>query len=72
MCSSDLAFQAPAWKIAYPVAITWSALLCAVLIYQNPRQVGVGLLIAAVAGLVIYQFLPKNAADSPVTPSIPA
>ena len=66
------AFQAPAWQIAYPVAIAWSALLAAVLIYQNPRQVGVGLLIAAVAGLVIYQFLPKNAADSPVTPSIPA
>jgi amino acid transporter len=60
------AFQAPAWRIAYPVAIIWSALLCAVLIYQNPRQVGVGLLIAAVAGLVVYQFLPKAApADAP-------
>lgn len=55
------AFQAPAWQIAYPVAIVWSALLCSVLIYQNPRQVGVGLLIAVVAGLVVYQLLPKSA-----------
>jgi hypothetical protein len=60
------AFRAPAWRIAYPVAIIWSALLCAVLIYQNPRQVGVGLLIAALAGLVVYRLIPKNApADAP-------
>lgn len=57
------AFRAPAWRIAYPVAILWSALLCSVLIYQNVRQVGMGLLIAVVAGLIVYRFLPKSTAS---------
>ncbi len=64
------AFRAPAWRIAYPVAILWSALLCSVLIYQNVRQVGMGLLIAVLAGLIVYQFLPKSATASSVAPSL--
>jgi amino acid transporter len=56
------AFRAPGWRIGYPVAIVWSALLCSVLVYQNVRQVGIGVLIAAAAGLVVYQFLPRKAA----------
>lgn len=66
------AFQAPAWQIAYPVAIAWSALLASVLIYQNPRQVGLGLLIAVVAGLVVYLFLPKSAPAAETAPGTPA
>ncbi len=65
------AFRAPAWRIAYPVAIVWSALLCSVLIYQNVRQVGIGVLIAVVAGLIVYQFIPKTAAASSVTQNAP-
>lgn len=49
------------WKILYPVAIGWSILFCAVLIYQDPRQVGLGTLGAVVIGIVLYYVLvPKH------------
>jgi amino acid transporter len=49
------------WKTLYPVAIGWSILFCAVLIYQNPRQVGLGTLGAVVIGIILYYVLvPKN------------
>jgi amino acid transporter len=49
------------WKVLYPVAIGWSILFCVVLIYQNPRQVGLGTLGAVVIGLILYYVLvPKD------------
>lgn len=49
------------WKLLYPVAIGWSILFCAVLIYQNPRQVGLGTLGAVVIGIILYYVLvPKH------------
>jgi amino acid transporter len=49
------------WKLLYPVAIGWSVLFCAVLIYQNPRQVGLGTLGAVVIGIILYYVLvPKH------------
>jgi amino acid transporter len=55
------AFGVKGWKILFPLAIAWSALVAFVLIYQNPRQVGIGLLIVAVAGLAVYFVgLPKK------------
>jgi amino acid transporter len=39
------------------VAIVWSFVLCAILIIQNPGQVGVGFAAVVVAGLLIYYFL---------------
>jgi amino acid transporter len=58
------AFRVRGWRVAYPAAIVWSVLLCVVLIYQNPAQVGVGLLIAVVTGLVVYALGPARQARS--------
>jgi amino acid transporter len=52
------------WKVLYPVAIGWSVLFCVVLIYQDPRHVGLGALGAAILGLIVYYVLvPKQ--DAP-------
>lgn len=57
----EAAFKLRGWKILMPVALAWSALLAFGLVYQNPRQVGIGLLIVFVAGLALYFFaLPKG------------
>jgi amino acid transporter len=60
------------WKILYPVAIGWSILFCAVLIYQNPRQVGLGTLGSVVIGLILYYTLvpKKDSAPAMEEPSI--
>ncbi len=53
------------WRILYPIAIGWSLLFCAVLIYQDPMHVGLGTLGAVVIGLILYYvFVPRK--DSPV------
>jgi hypothetical protein len=36
------AYRVPAWRIAYPVAILWSALLCSVLITRTSVRSGSG------------------------------
>jgi amino acid transporter len=61
------AFRVRGWRVAFPLAIIWSVVLSGVLIYQNPRQVGLGLLIAAVAGLIVYYISPSRK-----NPSAPA
>jgi len=55
------AFGVKGWRILFPVAIVWSAVVAFVLVYQNPSQVGIGLAIVAAIGLAIYFFaLPKG------------
>ena len=55
------AFAVKGWRVLFPVAIVWSILLCAVLIYQDLFDVGIGLLIVAAVGIVLYLFaLPKG------------
>jgi amino acid transporter len=55
------AFAVKGWRVLFPVAIVWSLLLAVVLIIQDPFDVGVGLLIVAAVGVVIYFFaLPKG------------
>lgn len=56
----DHPYKPRLWKILYPVAIGWSILFCAVLIYQNPRQVGLGTLGSVVIGLILYYVLVPN------------
>jgi amino acid transporter len=54
------AFAVKGWRVLFPVAIIWSVVVAAVLIYQNPKDVGLGLLAVAVIGLSIYFIgLPK-------------
>ena len=54
------AFKVTAWQVLFPLAILWSAVVCFVLIYQNPHDVGIGLAVVAAIGLGIYFFaLPK-------------
>ena len=55
------AFAVKGWRILFPLAIVWSAILAIVLIYQNPTAVGLGLLIVAAVGVAVYLFaLPKG------------
>ncbi len=55
------AFGVKGWRILFPAAVVWSAIVAFVLIYQNPSQVGIGLAIVAAIGLAIYFFaLPKG------------
>ncbi|MFE2887343.1 APC family permease [Streptomyces graminifolii] len=54
------AYRVRGWRVIFPLTIVWSLTLCVVLIYQNPRQVGLGLLIAFVAGLVVYAVSPAR------------
>ncbi|MFG3028819.1 APC family permease [Streptomyces sp. NPDC048253] len=58
------AFRVRGWRVIFPLTIAWSLLLCVVLIYQNPRQVGVGLLIAFIAGIVVYALSPARQSGS--------
>ncbi len=50
------AFRVWAWQILFPLAIVWSAVVCFVLIYQNPHDVGIGLGVVAAIGLLLYFF----------------
>ena len=55
------AFRVKAWRFFFPLAMVWSAVVCVVLIYQNPHDVGIGLAIVAAIGVAIYFFaLPKG------------
>jgi amino acid transporter len=57
------ALEVKAWRVLFPIAILWSIVIAVVLIYQNPVQVGIGLLIVAAVGMAIYFFaLPRGQA----------
>lgn len=57
------AYRVKGWRILFPVAVVWSIVLAFVLTYQNPSQVGLGLLIVAAIGIAIYFLaLPKGRA----------
>jgi amino acid transporter len=47
------------WPLIDGLAIVWSVVLCAVLVYQNPRQVGLGFLGLVVIGAVLYAMVPR-------------
>jgi hypothetical protein len=48
------AFGVKGWRFFFPLAIVWSAVVSGVLIYQDPKDVGLGLLIVAAIGVAIY------------------
>lgn len=55
------AFGVKGWRVLFPLAIVWSAGVSAVLVYQDPKNVGLGLLIVAAIGIAVYFFaLPKK------------
>lgn len=55
------AFRVPGWTVLFPVAVVWCVLLSAVLIQQSPKNVGIGLGIVIVLGVLIYFLaLPKG------------
>lgn len=64
------AYRVRSWRLAYPLALVWSAVLAFALIYQNPKQVGLGLLIAVILGVVFYQFVPRTSGKSVEEPPI--
>ncbi len=46
--------------VVFVAAVLWSVVICTALIWQNPRQVGVGMLGAIVVGAFVYAFIPKS------------
>ena len=46
--------------IIFVLAIVWSVVLCALLVYSDPIHVGLGMLAVIAAGAVIYMTIPKS------------
>jgi amino acid transporter len=46
--------------VVFVTAVLWSVVICTVLIWQNPRQVGGGMLGSIIVGAIVYAFIPKS------------
>ncbi len=46
--------------VIFVLAIAWSVVLCALLIYSDPTHVGLGMLLVIASGAVIYMLIPKS------------
>jgi len=46
--------------VVFVAAVLWSVVICTALIWQNPKQVGGGMLGAIVVGAIVYAFIPKS------------
>jgi len=44
----------------FVLAIIWSVVLCALLVYSDPVHVGIGMLAVIAAGGAIYMTIPKS------------
>jgi len=56
----------------FVVAVLWSALAIVILIWQNPRQVGGGMIGAIVVGAVLYACIPRRARAAARQPAVAA
>ena len=45
--------------VVFSAAVLWSVVICTVLVWQNARQVGLGMLGAIVVGAIVYACVPK-------------
>jgi amino acid transporter len=45
--------------VVFVAAVLWSVVICTVLIWQNPKQVGGGMLGSIAVGAIVYAFIPK-------------
>ena len=46
--------------VVFVAAALWSVVICTVLVWQNPKQVGGGMLGSIVVGAIVYAFIPKS------------
>nr|WP_308340758.1 APC family permease [Rhodococcus sp. USK10] len=46
--------------LIFVLAIAWSVVLCALLIYSDPTHVGIGMLLVILSGAVVYMTIPKS------------
>ena len=46
--------------VVFIAAVLWSVVICTALVWQNPRQVGGGMLGAIVVGAIVYACIPKS------------
>jgi 4-hydroxybenzoate polyprenyltransferase len=46
--------------VVFVAAVLWSVVICTVLVWQNPKQVGGGMLGSIVVGAIVYAFIPKS------------
>ena len=46
--------------VVFIVAVLWSVVICTALVWQNPKQVGLGMLGAIVVGAIVYACIPKE------------
>jgi amino acid transporter len=58
--------------VVFITAVLWSGLAIVILIWQNPRQVGGGMLGAIVVGVALYAFIPRSARRSGRPPTAAA
>jgi amino acid transporter len=64
-----------AGRLSVPIFITavlWSALIIVIVIWQNPRQVGGGMIGAIAVGAVLYALIPRRAAGRAPATSVGA
>jgi amino acid transporter len=57
-----------AGRLSVPIfitAVSWSALIIVIVIWQNPRQVGGGMIGAIAAGAILYALIPRRARPAP-------
>jgi amino acid transporter len=55
--------------VVFVTAVLWSLVICAALVWQNPKQVGGGMLGSIVIGAIIYAFIPKSRRRSTAAPT---
>lgn len=59
--------------VVFVLAVAWSVVICTVLVWQNPSQVGLGMLGAIVVGGVLYLLIPRpQRGESPAFEAEPA
>ena len=46
--------------VVFVAAVLWSVVICTVLVWQNPKQVGGGMLGSIVVGAIVYAFIPRS------------
>jgi len=55
--------------VVFIVAVLWSVVICTALVWQNPKQVGLGMVGAIVVGAIVYACIPKERRQHMIAPT---
>jgi hypothetical protein len=53
----------------FVLGVLWSVVICVTLVWQNPSQVGLGMLGAIVVGAILYGLIPSSRLNSAAAPA---